>query len=119
MLLSKKFRLYPSKQQEEELEKHLELCRQVYNHFLEQLNESDENQADSHRGIPGGPQSAVQVDTRRVKGQRGDDLLWRTTSGEWKSALSRHSLSPPPHFSEGDEIGRGGGIVEAERIATW
>jgi len=42
MLLSQKYRLYPSKQQEAELEKHLELCRQVYNHFLEQLNEADE-----------------------------------------------------------------------------
>ncbi len=36
---SLKYRLYPSKEQKEELEKHLELHRQVYNHFLERLNE--------------------------------------------------------------------------------
>jgi len=40
--LSYKYRLYPSEQDEEELEKHLDLCRQVYNHFLEELNEAEE-----------------------------------------------------------------------------
>lgn len=39
---SYKYRLYPSAQDKEELEKHLDLCRQVYNHFLEELNEADE-----------------------------------------------------------------------------
>jgi putative transposase len=39
---SYKFRLYPSEKDEDELEKHLEVCRQVYNHFLEKLNEADE-----------------------------------------------------------------------------
>jgi putative transposase len=39
---SYKYRLYPSEQDKEELEKHLDLCRQVYNHFLEELNEADE-----------------------------------------------------------------------------
>jgi len=38
---SYKYRLYPSEQDKEELEKHLDLCRQVYNHFLEELNEAD------------------------------------------------------------------------------
>jgi len=39
---SYKYRLYPSEQDKEELEKHLDLCRQVYNHFLEELNEAEE-----------------------------------------------------------------------------
>ncbi|OKY77964.1 MAG: IS605 OrfB-like transposable element containing RNAse H-like and Zn finger domain [Candidatus Methanohalarchaeum thermophilum] len=39
---SYKYRLYPSEQDKEELEKHLDLCRQVYNHFLEELNETEE-----------------------------------------------------------------------------
>lgn len=39
---SYKYRLYPSEQDKEELERHLELCRQVYNHFLEELNEAEE-----------------------------------------------------------------------------
>lgn len=39
---SYKYRLYPSEQDKEGLEKHLDLCRQVYNHFLEELNEAEE-----------------------------------------------------------------------------
>lgn len=39
---SYKYRLYPSEQDKEELDKHLDLCRQVYNHFLEELNEAEE-----------------------------------------------------------------------------
>lgn len=42
MKLSYKYRLYPSEQDKEELDKHLDLCRQVYNHFLEELNEAEE-----------------------------------------------------------------------------
>jgi len=38
---SYKYRLYPSEQDNEVLEKHLDLCRQVYNHFLEELNEAE------------------------------------------------------------------------------
>ncbi|OUJ18627.1 IS605-like HTH domain containing protein [Methanonatronarchaeum thermophilum] len=33
-----KYCLYPSEQDKHELEKHLELCRQIYNHFPEELN---------------------------------------------------------------------------------
>lgn len=40
--MSYKYRLYPSEQDKEELENHLELCRRVYNHFLEKLNEAGE-----------------------------------------------------------------------------
>lgn len=39
---SYKYRLYPSEEDKEELERHLDVCRQVYNHFLEELNEVDE-----------------------------------------------------------------------------
>jgi len=39
---SYKYRLYPSEQDKKELEKHLDLCRQVYNYFLEELNEAEE-----------------------------------------------------------------------------
>lgn len=39
---SYKYRLYPSEQDKQELEKHLDLCRQVYNHFLEELNEAED-----------------------------------------------------------------------------
>ena len=41
MILSYKFRLYPKKEQEERLLETLELCRQVYNHFLAQWKEKD------------------------------------------------------------------------------
>ena len=39
---SYKYRLYPSEQDKEELENRLDLCRQVYNHFLEELNKAEE-----------------------------------------------------------------------------
>ena len=42
MNLSYKYRLYPSSEDREKLENHLDLCRQVYNHFLMKLNESKE-----------------------------------------------------------------------------
>ncbi|OUJ19237.1 IS605-like HTH domain containing protein [Methanonatronarchaeum thermophilum] len=38
---SYKYRPYPSEQDKQELEKHLELCRQIYNHFPEELNAAD------------------------------------------------------------------------------
>lgn len=38
---NRKFRLYPSKTDEEELQSHMDICRQLYNHCLEQMNESD------------------------------------------------------------------------------
>jgi len=41
MILNYKFRLYPKKEQEERLLETLELCRQVYNHFLAQWKEKD------------------------------------------------------------------------------
>jgi putative transposase len=52
--LSHKYRLYPSEQDEKELEKHLELCRRVYNHFLEELNEADEipSKYEMHTELP-------------------------------------------------------------------
>ncbi|PTD94450.1 transposase [archaeon SCG-AAA382B04] len=37
-----KFRLYPSKEDKRKLEETLELCRQIYNHFLEELNERND-----------------------------------------------------------------------------
>ncbi|NIQ05220.1 MAG: helix-turn-helix domain-containing protein [Candidatus Korarchaeota archaeon] len=37
-----KFRLYPSEEDRRKLEKTLERCRRLYNHFLEALNEQDE-----------------------------------------------------------------------------
>jgi putative transposase len=40
-MFSYKFRLYPKKEQEERLLETLELCRQVYNHFLAQWREKD------------------------------------------------------------------------------
>ncbi|PTD93418.1 transposase [archaeon SCG-AAA382B04] len=42
MNLSYKYRLYPSEKDKKVLEKNLDLCRQVYNHFLEKLNKKDE-----------------------------------------------------------------------------
>ncbi|NIU84729.1 MAG: IS200/IS605 family element transposase accessory protein TnpB [Candidatus Thorarchaeota archaeon] len=36
-----KFRLYPSEEEERKLEETLELCRRLYNHFLEELNERE------------------------------------------------------------------------------
>lgn len=41
MNLSYKYRLYPSDQDRNRLEEHLELCRQVYNYFLEELNKAE------------------------------------------------------------------------------
>lgn len=35
--LNQKYRLYPYKEQEAELERHIDLCRQLYNHLLEQI----------------------------------------------------------------------------------
>ena len=41
-MITYKFRLYPSDEQEEKLEETLDLCRWTYNHFLEELNESED-----------------------------------------------------------------------------
>jgi putative transposase len=41
MQITYKFRLYPSKEQEEKLLETLELCRQTYNYFLSQWNNKD------------------------------------------------------------------------------
>ena len=41
MQITYKFRLYPSKEQKENLLQTLELCRQTYNYFLSRLNERD------------------------------------------------------------------------------
>ncbi len=37
-----KFRLYPDEKGREKLDQTLELCRQIYNHFLEELNDRDD-----------------------------------------------------------------------------
>jgi putative transposase len=40
-IITHKFRLYPNIEQEKKLSETLELCRQTYNYFLEQLNKCD------------------------------------------------------------------------------
>jgi len=52
---SYKYRLYTSEENEKELEKHLEVCRNVYNHFLEELNKADNipSQYDLQKQLPG------------------------------------------------------------------
>ncbi|WP_103286614.1 helix-turn-helix domain-containing protein [Candidatus Nitrosocaldus cavascurensis] len=38
--LTYKFRLYPKEEQEDKMLETLELCRQIYNHFLAQWNKN-------------------------------------------------------------------------------
>ena len=58
-----KYRLTPSEAIRKELQRHIDVCRQLYNHCLYELNESDD-------GIP------AQYD---VQGQLPDLKQWWTT----------------------------------------
>ena len=40
-MITYKFRLYPTKEQEEKLLETLEICRQTYNYFLSRIEESN------------------------------------------------------------------------------
>jgi len=52
--LTLKYRLYPSKEQEEELERHIDICRQLYNHLLEQIkNDPFLSKTDQQNTLPG------------------------------------------------------------------
>jgi putative transposase len=52
MILNYKFRLYPTKEQEEKLLETLELCRQVYNHFLAQWKEKITSRLELQAQLP-------------------------------------------------------------------
>jgi len=52
--LTLKYRLYPSKNQEKELERHIDICRQLYNHLLEQVkNDPFLSKTEQQNTLPG------------------------------------------------------------------
>lgn len=51
MQLTYRFRLYPSKVQEEKLLATLDQCRWLYNHFLEQLNQKENGKIPRHHEL--------------------------------------------------------------------